>query len=97
MRPRQRSAPRATPHVGPASNQLLLLLLVPGYIEAFEVPPGARNVVIAEVSASKNFIGIGSTSKPAFYLNGRRCVRHSSALFPFITAWSSFSPVFAGR
>ncbi|XP_034246810.1 A disintegrin and metalloproteinase with thrombospondin motifs 7-like [Thrips palmi] len=43
-----------------------------GYIEAFQVPPGARNVLIAEVSASRNFIGIGSTSKPAFYLNGRR-------------------------
>ncbi|KAE8736888.1 hypothetical protein FOCC_FOCC017655, partial [Frankliniella occidentalis] len=43
-----------------------------GYIEAFQIPAGARNVVVAEESASKNFIGIGSVRKPVFYLNGRR-------------------------
>ncbi|KAK3916228.1 A disintegrin and metalloproteinase with thrombospondin motifs 7, partial [Frankliniella fusca] len=43
-----------------------------GYIEAFQIPTGARNVIIVEEAASKNFIGIGSVRKPVFYLNGRR-------------------------
>ncbi|KAJ1530655.1 hypothetical protein ONE63_005527 [Megalurothrips usitatus] len=43
-----------------------------GYVEGFPIPMGARNVVIAEVSASRNFLGIGSTTQAVFYLNGRR-------------------------
>lgn len=47
-------------------------LITEGYIEAFQVPPSARNVIIEEVSPSNNFIGIGSSTKAVFYLNGRR-------------------------
>lgn len=43
-----------------------------GYREVVTIPTEARNIHIAEVNSTENFIAIGSTLSKTFYLNGKR-------------------------
>ncbi|XP_055914270.1 A disintegrin and metalloproteinase with thrombospondin motifs 7 [Eupeodes corollae] len=43
-----------------------------GYVEIITIPGKARQIVIKEVSNSKNFLAIGKANSSEFYLNGNR-------------------------
>lgn len=48
-----------------------------GYYEITLIPSGSRHILIEEMGASKNYIGIGRADSNEYYLNGDRLISMS--------------------
>jgi ADAM-TS Spacer 1/ADAM cysteine-rich domain len=45
-----------------------------GFHQILIIPEGSRNIVVEEMDASKNYIGIGKANSEDFYLNGNSMI-----------------------
>lgn len=48
-----------------------------GYFEIILIPSGSRHILVEEMGASKNYIGVGKADSKEFYLNGDRLISMS--------------------